>query len=256
MCVCVCVCKKRVRLCTGIEGGEDHGSEGMFGWYATRPASPAPASSAPNTLRSLLTSSPSCDRSPHATLQEGINRYVLGEGLNPLEQEWLAQIINEHIGELASGASSTSSERTLPAHVLVCCIATHAYVGAACPTNPVPPPEENRGRLRELGEFAGGAAERALPAGSTASGSGQRYPDWAAKEGAAAARQAELAAAKAGSAARRAGERAAADARRRGAEVERSAGSFRAAAWERKKQQQKQRSNWDSDDDDDGFFML
>ncbi|PSC76759.1 serine threonine kinase [Micractinium conductrix] len=108
-------------------------------------------------------------------LQEGINRYVLGEGLNPLEQEWLAQIINEHI-------------------------------------------EENRGRLRELGEFAGGAAERALPAGSTASGSGQRYPDWAAKEGAAAARQAELAAAKAGSAARRAGERAAADARRRGAE--------------------------------------
>jgi hypothetical protein len=33
-------------------------------------------------------------------LQEGINRHVLGEGLNPLEQEWLAEVINQHLGEL------------------------------------------------------------------------------------------------------------------------------------------------------------
>lgn len=32
-------------------------------------------------------------------LQEGINRYVFGEGLNPLEQEWLAAVINEHLDE-------------------------------------------------------------------------------------------------------------------------------------------------------------
>ncbi|KAL4458937.1 hypothetical protein ABPG75_013802 [Micractinium tetrahymenae] len=32
-------------------------------------------------------------------LQEGINRYVFGEGLNPLEQEWLAEVINEHLAE-------------------------------------------------------------------------------------------------------------------------------------------------------------
>lgn len=35
-------------------------------------------------------------------LQEGISRHVLGEGLDPLEQEWLAGVINEHLGE-ASG---------------------------------------------------------------------------------------------------------------------------------------------------------
>ncbi len=34
-----------------------------------------------------------------ARLQEGINRHVFGEGLNPLEQEWLAEVINEHLGE-------------------------------------------------------------------------------------------------------------------------------------------------------------
>ncbi|PRW59623.1 serine threonine kinase [Chlorella sorokiniana] len=32
-------------------------------------------------------------------LQEGINRHVFGEGLNPLEQEWLAAVINEHLDE-------------------------------------------------------------------------------------------------------------------------------------------------------------
>lgn len=31
-------------------------------------------------------------------LQEGINRHVFGEGLAPLEQEWLAGVINDHIG--------------------------------------------------------------------------------------------------------------------------------------------------------------
>lgn len=34
-----------------------------------------------------------------AQLQEGINRHVFGEGLNPLEQEWLAEVVNEHLGE-------------------------------------------------------------------------------------------------------------------------------------------------------------
>lgn len=33
-----------------------------------------------------------------SVVQEGINRYVFGEGLNPLEQEWLAAVINEHLG--------------------------------------------------------------------------------------------------------------------------------------------------------------
>ncbi|KAL4431634.1 hypothetical protein ABPG77_001476 [Micractinium sp. CCAP 211/92] len=32
-------------------------------------------------------------------LQEGINRHVFGEGLNPLEQEWLAEVVNEHLAE-------------------------------------------------------------------------------------------------------------------------------------------------------------
>ena len=32
-------------------------------------------------------------------LQEGINKHVLGEGLTPVEQEWLVGVINEHIGE-------------------------------------------------------------------------------------------------------------------------------------------------------------
>ena len=31
-------------------------------------------------------------------LQEGINRHVFGEGLDPVEQEWLAGVINEHLG--------------------------------------------------------------------------------------------------------------------------------------------------------------
>lgn len=35
-----------------------------------------------------------------AFVQEGINRHVFGEGLNPLEQEWLAAVINEHLGGL------------------------------------------------------------------------------------------------------------------------------------------------------------
>lgn len=39
---------------------------------------------------------------PAPRLQEGINRYVFGEGLNPLEQEWLAEVINEHLGEGAA----------------------------------------------------------------------------------------------------------------------------------------------------------
>lgn len=34
--------------------------------------------------------------------QEGINRHVFGEGLNPLEQEWLAEVINNHLGEPGS----------------------------------------------------------------------------------------------------------------------------------------------------------
>jgi hypothetical protein len=32
-------------------------------------------------------------------LQEGINKHVFGEGLSPVEQEWLVEVINEHVGE-------------------------------------------------------------------------------------------------------------------------------------------------------------
>jgi hypothetical protein len=34
-------------------------------------------------------------------LQEGINQHVFGEGLDLMEQEWLQEVINQHLGEVA-----------------------------------------------------------------------------------------------------------------------------------------------------------
>lgn len=54
-------------------------------------------------------------------LTEGINRHVFGEGLNPLEQEWLAEVINEHIGETCAAAASTAGGGVPARHACMGC---------------------------------------------------------------------------------------------------------------------------------------
>lgn len=46
----------------------------------------------------------------YADKQAGVNTYVLGEGLEPLEQEWLASEVNRHLAELESGELSGGAE--------------------------------------------------------------------------------------------------------------------------------------------------
>ena len=42
-------------------------------------------------------------------LRQGVEKYIFGEGLDPVEQEWLVSVINSHLEELQEAAASMSS---------------------------------------------------------------------------------------------------------------------------------------------------
>ncbi len=196
---------------------------------------------------------------------------MFGEGLNPLEQEWLAAVINEHLGGLVHrrlGHLAAHRARWARAwhelgrncELLFVVAATERTAVLLQPTHPAAAPthcppghplyaDENRGRARELEGFVD-AGPAALPESSSSASGGRRFSDFVspAQQQAAAAEQAAQAA---GWQAQQAGERAAAAARRAGeraaADVERSAGRFRGSAWRGKQQQRQQ---FDDDDDD------
>lgn len=201
-------------------------------------------------------------------------RAVFGEGLNPLEQEWLAEVINDHIGAPCWRCWHLLARRPM----------AHAWPMPPTPSWRLPragqpagqtswlapltshlvsfphsssTAEENKGRMRELEGFVeSGPTDRALPAAGASSSGGQRFSDFvlnseqqaemAAEAARVAGRQAEQAGRAAGTAAQRAAARAERDAQR-------AAGRYGGSKWEEKKRQAPQR--WtDNDDDEDDLW--
>lgn len=163
-------------------------------------------------------------------LEEGINRHVFGEGLNPREQEWLAELINEHLDENRGrtrelgGFVAGGTERALP-----------------------PGSSTSRAGGPRYGDWAAdaeAAARQAQMAGQRAAQQARRMGDRAIADG---QRQVDDA------------RRLTEDARRFTEEAGSRAGSFGGSSWGGRggqQQQRKQNKGWSSDDEDDDMFRL
>lgn len=153
-------------------------------------------------------------------LKEGINRHMFGEGLNPREQEWLADVINAHVAENRGRMQELG--------------------GFAETVRGALPEDTSTGGSRRYADFAGNAQQEIERAEARARSAGVQ-----------ARRAGERAVAQARDATDRAADMAA-DMQR---QMDRFSGNQSGSRFNRQQKQDQQRRRWGNDfDDDDDLF--